>query len=106
MIRITQDMRELASAPCASASAPPATTHPSLRPLPFYASFLDALSILLWPRFKALLDTHVASLRQASVPAALLQVGARARACACLPCVCLNPSQRQSLRLCDPSLEL
>ena len=33
-------------------------------PLHFYASYLDSLSILLWPRFKALLDAHVTSLRQ------------------------------------------
>ena len=75
MIRIMQDMREQASS---RASHTYTSTHahtPSQpHPLPFYTSFLDGLSILLWPRFKALLDAHVCSLRQASTPALLLQV--------------------------------
>ena len=38
-------------------------------------SFLDALKVLVWPRFKALLDSHVASVRSVPVQGLLKQPG-------------------------------
>jgi len=57
-LHVAQDMREQLTGQARA---------PLHIPLHFYAAYLDSLSILLWPRFKALLDAHVTSLRQVGV---------------------------------------